>query len=552
MSQGEGSMVGESTTRWRRQAVARRQLLRGATVGAGALWLAACGGGSNGGQAGGASGASPAAGGTPAAGQPKKGGTLRVSQPQDIAPATTPHVLSPTNYVLYNTVYDLLVSYDTKLSPRPELATSWEWSPDFLQLTLKLRQGVTFHTGRPFTSEDAKFNLERIREPAVGSQWRNYALMMKLETPDPATLVIKYDAPRKSSFDALAGTFMADRDTIDQTKEGKSFVGTGPFRFKEWTPNDHFTVVRNPGYWQAGKPYLDQVETRITPDAQSALVNLESGGVDWMAGVEAQDARRLEKDRKFQILLTEAGGSFWYVGLDVKVPALADKRVRQAFAYALDRKRMVESVLFGFGRPASILWPRHSPAYDKAQDETYSYDLQKARQLLQAAGWDPNTTVSYTLSNSYPPTHPMTEVYQQDLAGIGVKVAIQKFEHPVYLPKLIKGQFGGAWMSTIGFMNLSPATFFLSAFPVRVPNSSNFDTPRYKALIEQSLGETDDQKLKAVLKDLTQIMLDEAFVIAVAENEASATGVPVARSTVRNVTWNVSGWVAFEELWLEK
>lgn len=536
--------------------LARRGVIQGTALGAGALWLAACGGGNDkkdtaASSTSGGLAASAAAGGQTAA-QPRKGGTLRMSQPQDIAPATAPYVLSPTNYNLYNCVYDLLISNDLKLTPQPELAEKWEWSPDYLQLTLHLRQGVKFHTGRAFGSEDVKFNLERIKDPAINSQWRNYAALFKMETPDPATLVIKFDAPRRSAFDALSGTFIADPQTLDQTKDGKNFVGTGPFKFKEWTPNDHFTMVRNPDYWRTGKPYLDQVEVKIAPDAQGALVNLESGGVDWMGGVESQDARRLEKDKKFQLLVADTGGGFWYVGLDVKAPALADKRVRQAFGFAMDRKRMIDTGLFGFGRPASVLWPETSAGYDKTQDGFYSYDVQKAKQLLQAAGYDTNQTIGYTLSNAYPPTAPMTELYQQDLSQAGIKVNIQKYEHPVYLPKLQNGQFGGAWMSTIGFMNLSPATFFISAFPVRIPNASNFVSDRYKALIDQTYAETDDAKLKAQLKELTQIMLDEAFVVAVAKAQGGAAGITVTRAPVKNITYDINGWVAFEDVWLDK
>src|SRR5262249_19200208 len=160
-------------------------------------------------------------------------------------------------------VYDSLVWYDTQLKPQPRLATSWEWSADFLQLTLKLRPDVKFHTGRPFTSQDAKFNLERLRDPSTGSQWLNYARPMQLEAPEPNTLEIRYDAPHIGSFDTLAGTFMGDPETIDQTRNGAAFVGTGPFRVKEWIQGDHLIAVRNPDYWQSGKPYVDQVELRI-------------------------------------------------------------------------------------------------------------------------------------------------------------------------------------------------------------------------------------------------------------------------------------------------
>jgi peptide/nickel transport system substrate-binding protein len=217
-----------------------------------------------------------------------------MSQAADIQPAFAPYSLVTYNQFLYSLVYDTLVSYDANLNPQPGLATSWEWSPDFLQLTLKLRAGVKFHSGRPFTSADARFNLERLRDPAANSQLLNYAREMQVETPDPGTLVIKYSAPARSSFDALAAALMADSQTLDQLREGHGFVGTGAFRFKEWMQGDHFTVQRNQDYWQPGRPYLDQVEVRIAADPQSALVFLETGSLDWMSGVPAQDALRLK------------------------------------------------------------------------------------------------------------------------------------------------------------------------------------------------------------------------------------------------------------------
>src|SRR5262249_9669569 len=106
---------------------------------------------------------------------PNQGGTLRIGKPEDIVIAGTPHLFTPGNLALYHLVYDSLVSYDEQLDPQPRLATSWAWSDDYRQLRLQLRQGVQFHTGRPFTSDDAKFNLERLRDAADGSQWLNYA-----------------------------------------------------------------------------------------------------------------------------------------------------------------------------------------------------------------------------------------------------------------------------------------------------------------------------------------------------------------------------------------
>ncbi|HEY1293056.1 MAG TPA: ABC transporter substrate-binding protein, partial [Chloroflexota bacterium] len=170
---------------------------------------------------------------TDALSQPKPGGTLRIGKPEDILLAGVPHALVPGNLPLYNLVYDRLVKYDQQFQAQPQLASGWSWSSDYRELTLQLRGDVTFHTGRPFTSEDARFNLERLRDAAAGSQMRNYAQLMRVATPASDRLVISYDAPVRSSFDALALTYMADSQTLDQVRTGGPVVGTGPFQFQE-------------------------------------------------------------------------------------------------------------------------------------------------------------------------------------------------------------------------------------------------------------------------------------------------------------------------------
>jgi peptide/nickel transport system substrate-binding protein len=489
--------------------------------------------------------------GTPQGAAPRSGGILRISKPGDIVPAGAPFVLTSSNIHLFTLLYDTLVSYDTNFTPRPRLATSWQWSPDSRRLTLNIRSDVKFHTGRPFTSDDAKFNLEHLRDPSVGSTWRNYANLMHISAPDPGTLLIDYDTPVKSSFDALAWTFMADSQTLDQTNTGRAFVGTGPFRFQEWVQSDHLTVTRNSDYWQPGRPYLDKVELDIMTDPQSGVVALESGSVEWMSGVPGPAARRLQDDPTYQVMLTANGGTYFYVGMDLTVPALADKRVRQALSYALNRQRMVDTALSGFGRPASILWPRQSAAYDPTQDQTYTFDLTKARQLLDAASWDSNTIVPLYLGNLIALNVPMAEIYQADLASIGVKLDVQRVENGDFVSRILNGKFDGTWMTSMAFMNLSPATFLSSAAPVRLPNTSHFDNQRYRDLIDQANVETDEQKLRALLHEVTQIMLDEAWVAPIAESATTTTGPEVARSSVRNATWDPLGLFAYQDIWLD-
>jgi peptide/nickel transport system substrate-binding protein len=526
--------------------ITRRRVFVNALLGATAIGLASCTGLNR--QPGGVPPATPLSGPQQTS-VLRRGGTLRISQPQDINQTSMPHLAIPANLSFYNLVYDTLLGIDAERNLRPRLATNWEWSSDFSKLTLQLRPGVKFHTGRPFTSQDAKFNLERVRDPVIGSQWLTYAQAMHVEAPDPTTLVVGYDVPRKSSLDAIGGIFMGHPQTINnQGGNSAAFVGTGPFRFTEWAQGDHVSVVRNPDYWQPGKPFLDGVEMRIVPDPQTTVVNLEAGAVDFTS-VPAQDAVRLQKNAAYQVLPSTIGAGFWYLGVDVSVPALSDKRVRQALAYAIDRQRIVDTALFGFGRPESILWPRQSPFYDSGLDATYTYNLGKARELLAAAGWDTSATVSLTVSNIAPPLHTAAEILQEDLSKIGVRVAIQKIDSASFTPRLQKGQFEGMYLAVSGFANLEPATT-LSTYSFRVPGATNFASPRYKALVDQTSSETDDRKLKTAVRELTQIMLDEAFVIPFSESFGTS-GIDVARRAVRNITSDAWGIYNYQDIALE-
>jgi peptide/nickel transport system substrate-binding protein len=528
----------------RARVITRRRLLFNAALGSTAIWLASCVGIDH--QPTGGSQASPLNGPQPTTGS-KRGGTLRLSQPGDINSTAAPHIGTPSNIAFYPLVYDTLVAIDAERNLRPRLATNWEWSSDFRTLTLKLRSGVKFHTGRTFTSQDAKFNLERVRDPAIGSQWLTYAQAMHVEAPDPATLVIGYDVPRKSSLDAVAGVFMGDPETMNnRVGDSPAFVGTGPFRVSEWVQGDHLNLARNPDYWNPDKPLLDQVEIRIVPDPQTAAVNLETGAVD-LSSVSGQDARRLQKDAAYQVLPLTDGVFFWLLGVDVSAPGLSDKRVRQALAYAIDRQRIIDASLFGFGRAKSILWPRQSPFYNRGLDETYTYNLGKAHELLAAAGWDTSATVSLTVTNVS--LFGAAEILQEDLATIGMRVAIQKIDGVAFGARLQKGQLGGLYLAGSALANLSPATALIT-YSFRVPGATNFASPRYKELVDRTSTETDDQNLKGVVRELTQIMLDEAFVIPLSES-FGFSGIDVVRRSVRNISSDAFGMYNYQDIALD-
>ena len=145
----------------------------------------------------------------------------------------------------------------------------------------------------------------------------------------------------------------------------------------------------------------------------------------------------------------------------------------------------------------------------------------------------------------------MAQIIQADLASIGVPIAIQTLSQAEFVSRLTKGQFQGAWITGIAWMNFSPATFFNVAFPVRVPNSSNFVSPRYRSLIDQLSMATDDQQRQQTLDELTRILLDEAFILFISDATTQQSGAEVVRSSVKNISSDAFRLINYQDLWLD-
>ncbi|HEU0167544.1 MAG TPA: ABC transporter substrate-binding protein, partial [Chloroflexota bacterium] len=266
-------------------AVSRRSVLRLFALGATATLLAACGGSAQpaastpasspatpagAGPASvaakpspGGGSAAPAASGSAAAvttsgaaaakpsASPRPGGTLRIGLVGDLA-TLEPHLNGTSQSTTYWGVYDRLTAYTLDLKPQPELAESWDVSPDFKTVKVTLRKGVTWHNGRDFTSDDVKYNMVRAKDPKVGAgEFANQAnWWTSIDTPDKNTVVLTSDLPRPLVFDWFEQFNIADPQSIPTAAPPQKPVGTGPFTFVEWVQGDHFTYGRNKNYWK--------------------------------------------------------------------------------------------------------------------------------------------------------------------------------------------------------------------------------------------------------------------------------------------------------------
>ncbi len=534
----------------------RRSALRLFGLASGSVLLAACG---SAGTAAPASSPAPSATASPkpavsagagsasaAAQQPKAGGTLRTAILGDSANTLDPQFLGPGNLSTTWLAFDRLMWYDDNLKPQGELAESWEISPDSKQVKLNLRKGVTFHSGRDFTSADVAYNLQRIRDPKVALQLANMAAWVSsVQTPDPYSVVMTLDQSRPTILDLFEWMCIVDKDTIAGPNAKTTSIGTGPFVFGEWVQGDHFHYTRNKNYWRSGRPYLDDVLIHVVNDAQSLVVQLESGALDTVSGASVQDQARLATDPKYQLFRT-AGYGYFALTANVTKPPTDNPKVREALNYALDRKRFTDTILKGAGEPLELPWPHYSPAYEGAKNSTHPFDLDKAKSILAQSGAS-NVEMDFTYGSTSPEFAQLGQVYQQDLAQIGVKLNLKPTDGAVALDMMQKLTYNGIAAVTSTFSQLQPGTLFLSARLWNyMANQTGFKSDQYSQLVQQSVTEPDEVKRKAIYSQLNDLILGANAWLLLASNPAAL----ISHTNVHDVRLDLGGARLMGDAWL--
>ncbi|WP_020110537.1 ABC transporter substrate-binding protein [Rhodococcus sp. 114MFTsu3.1] len=499
--------------------ISRRGFLTGTAGGATALLLAAC-----------SSAVEEAKSGSGEA-----GGTLVIGSLSDLNPATI-FSQSLTSMTIGGLVFDTLVRLDPDtLEPTPRVATSWEVSDDGLTVTLQLRDDVTFHSGRPFTSKDVEYAFTNLAKDTAGSQLQAAARTIEaVDTSDDHVAVLTLTHPLVNLHDLLEFALLTDSDTEAALLAGEQFVGTGPFVFDSWQRGRQSDWSRNGSYWDA-PALLDKVTIRVVPDNSALLSSVRSGQTNAVIGVSAQDARPFSGDG-YQVENEDVFDVAYYIGANVADPALADKRIRQAISYAVDRERILDEVLGGVGIASSAPWPESSPAYDEAARDFYSRDLDKARQLLADAGGPPSQPVLLSYGTGLAPARNIAAIIENNLADIGFTVTLDPREQATLSPFLNSGQHQ-LWINPHGFAQLNPSTLATGAAPFKpAKNLSGYTSPEYTAIVDRLWTQADPESDTAAASytEFSDLLLDEQFVIDL----AITTNTNVYSAGVSGIEWN--------------
>jgi peptide/nickel transport system substrate-binding protein len=301
-------------------------------------------------------------------------------------------------------VFDQLIASDADSKLHPGLATSWTVAPDGRSITLKLREGVTFHDGTPFNAEAVAFTFDTTVDPKLGSQGAVDILGPYAGTDilGPYEVRINYKRPFGAAAPNLSQAELSIVSPTAVRKLGDAGfaiapVGTGPFRFAAWERGQRVVLERNEAYkWapefmkrQGAPSQVARVISRFIPDASTRVAALESGEIDMADLTPILDLQRLQANPKFKVMIGEATGLPFGLTLNSSHGIFTDPKVRQAFIYGINRAQISDDLFFGLVKPVYGPLSKATPAYSPAVEKMYPYDPKKAAALLDEAGWKP-------------------------------------------------------------------------------------------------------------------------------------------------------------------
>jgi peptide/nickel transport system substrate-binding protein len=380
---------------------------------------------------------------------PARGGTAVIvvqADPGHLNPAisTAAHV-----HAVADSLFNGLVELDRDFRPQPDLAQRWAVSDGGTVYTFWLAPNVKWHDGRPFTSADVKFTFdELLLKHHARSRSGIGSVLAAIEAPAPDRVVFRLRRPYGALLQLLNVTeapilpqhVYQGADPLTHPANLKP-VGTGPFKFDSYRTDQQVVLVRNPDYFKPGLPYLDRLVFRIIPDSGAQTLALLAGEADYLPLVSAVDVERLRARPELTLAQTSygSGGSncISTLGYNLERKALADLRVRQAIAHAIDREQLLRDVQFGIGKVATapissgLTWAHASGALARYA----SPNPQRAAELLDAAGFAPaadGTRLTLELLH-FPTFNRIGEVLRQNLAKVGIRVVQRPLERAAFI-----------------------------------------------------------------------------------------------------------------------
>ncbi len=438
-------------------------------------------------------------------------------------------------------IFDDLLDRDEHLNVTPGLAESWE-IPDPLTYIFHIRRGVRFQDGRPLTSRDVKWTFDSLLQGKIRStRAAAYRFVDHLEAPDDYTVIFHLKEPFSPLLWNLSDGAMGIVPYGSLTEMASAPIGSGPFRFVSAEPDKEVVLARNDTYW-GRKARVERLRFTVVPDTTTRALELRKGSADIASNALTSDmVLSLEKEPNLEV--EHAPGTVLsYLAFNLRDPMLRDVRVRQAIAYAIDRRPMIEYLWRGFAQPAASLLPPQSWAYDPNVPK-YEFAPDKANKILDEARYPAIKGVRFHLTmktSTEETTRLMAAVLQQQLRAVGIVLDIRTFEFATFFADVTSGAYqvySLRWVGGNEDPDIFEYAFHSDKFPPHGANRSYYVNPRIDALINQGRAETDPARRKPIYAEIQSILATDMPYI----NLWFLDNVLVHSRRVRNLPLNPSG-----------
>jgi peptide/nickel transport system substrate-binding protein len=481
---------------------------------------------------------------------PRTGGTLRISHSTRIAQLNPLQLSGPAEYPAVDMIYSGLTRLTPNMVPEPELCTAWEGSEGARRFTFRLRPGVTWHDGTPFTAEDVIATFRAILEPRTGSPARPVVNMISdITAPDPLTVVFDLSSANADFPVAVAHanarivSAAALRQPLAQLDTRAN--GTGPFRLETYDSARMLRLVKNAAYYKPGRPYLDAVEMYLFPDLAAEAANYLSGAMDVMLEVQQADFRRIASAPNSNATRV-ASGRFLNVVMRFDQPPFNDPRVRQAFAMSVDRQMLVDLVLEGLGRVAAD--NPISPGYRfLVEHQAPAYNPQAARRLLAEAGHPRGLRIPLICSNR-PAIRTQAGVAIRQLAAAGgFDIDVQTIPHDTFLANVWRR--GNFYVGFWGMQATEDAAFTLLFTSDAAFEDTGWKNAEFDGLVARGRATLDEAERRSLYAQAQALIVrDRPYVIPFFQDVLTAS-----RSHVRGWTANpIPRTFYTEDVWLDR
>ncbi len=443
---------------------------------------------------------------------PQTGGDITFARTGDLISDDPTAIADNLSIWVEEQIFQTLYTVNNNgIGVHPTLATKYTLSPDKLTWTFSLRPGVTFSDGNPLTAQDVAFSINRARKSTHGLGYIDSAIK-NVAAQGSSTVVIttKYPwAPLLADLSLFTnGIYPANFGGKSETAFFAHPIGTGPFMFESWTKGQSFKVIRNPNYWEPGKPYLDSVTFTSVPDDNTRMLQLQGGQCQIAMSPPFSSIQTLGTKPGIVVKLFPSTRIDMML-LNEQYAPLKDVHVRRAINYAIDRSALVKAILFGNGQPANSYMPPTLIYYDPSLPQQVQ-DVAKAKQELAASGYPQGFKVEF-LTDNLTGDMAAAQIVQQALKPLGIAVSIRTID----VNQIFTTQGKGDYQMSIDYWTMDipdpdeNTSFFLS------PNGggncyfTHYNNPQMTSLVAQAAKQFDTTKRAQLYKQIQQLALTD-------------------------------------------